>query len=149
MKRFPTIPEYADVVRMMNIRHQLNGADIPVLTFKGAVKKEGENCSIVKFKDGTYKFYNRNTELSLDKDCQDFMNQMLSKNYQGLFDDIEFNEYYGIYGEWCGGGILSDKNMAISSIPDKIFVIFTIRIDDKFYELSEFSNAQNNADTPW
>ena len=99
----------------------------PTILFRGTVKIHGTNGSISATKNGNsidYKFHSRENVLSLEEDNAGFMRNMISKNYQDLFKDIEFNDRCVIYGEWCGKGI--QKNMAVNKL-DKMFVIFAIK----------------------
>lgn len=153
MKKYTDIPQFRDVVREVKLHHDYNGKDdngnatylhktpYPTLKFKGTTKKHGTNSAIVKYADGRYEFQSRERILSTDEDNQGFMTEMLKKDYQKLFDGIVFNDYCAIYGEWCGEGIM--KGVALNKLP-KMFVIFSIKIDDVYVDLENYAHLQNN-----
>jgi hypothetical protein len=152
MKKFTEIEQFRNVIRQVKDSHDYAGKNddgkaifnhttpYPTMKFRGTVKLHGSNSSIVKYADGTYKFQSRESELSLTEDNYNFMNEMIKKDYQKLFDNIQFNEYCAIYGEWCGKGI--QKKVAISQLP-KMFVIFAIKIDGLYKDMSNFAHIKN------
>lgn len=119
----------------------IHTCDYPILSFEGTVKLNGTNAAIVKYKNGEYKFQSRERELSLDFDNDNFMKEMSNKDYQKLFDKIQFNDYTVIFGEWCGKGI--QKGMAINQLP-RMFVIFDINIDGQYQDIKDYSFIQDN-----
>lgn len=119
----------------------IHTCDYPILSFEGTVKLNGTNAAIVKYKNGEYKFQSRERELSLDFDNDNFMKEMSNKDYQKLFDKIQFNDYTVFFGEWCGKGI--QKGMAINQLP-RMFVIFDINIDGQYQDIKDYSFIQDN-----
>jgi RNA ligase len=125
----------------------------PTLKFRGTVKCHGTNSAIVKYKneidfihnDNTlnyhYEFQSRERTLAIDCDNNCFMISILKKDYQKLFEGIEFNNSCAIYGEWCGEGIQS--GVAISKLP-KMFIIFAVRIDDVYQDMENFKYLKND-----
>lgn len=117
MKTFTDIGQFRNVVRDVRSSHDYNGKDengdtiyahtspYPVLRFRGTVKLHGTNSGIAKYSDGRYEFQSRERILAIDDDNAGFMNEMLKKDYQSLFNYIKFNDSCVIYGEWCGQGI--------------------------------------------
>lgn len=152
MKKFTEIEQFRNIIRQVRDHHDYIGKNdegkaifnhttpYPTMKFRGTVKLHGSNSSIVKYADGTYKFQSRESELSLTEDNYNFMNEMIKKDYQKLFDNIQFNEYCAIYGEWCGKGI--QKKVAISQLP-KMFVIFAIKIDGIYQNMINFKHIKN------
>lgn len=150
MKKYSDIPQFRNVIKELRIRHDYKGRDgtdqpiyqhtepYPTLRFKGTVKLHGTNAAIVKYKDGTIQFQSRENTLTLEKDNAGFMNSMSSKDLNFLFDGVEFNDYFAIYGEWCGGNI--QKGVAITGLP-KMFVIFACKVDDVW---SDYTKSDNN-----
>ncbi len=153
MKKFPSIDQFRQVIREVKSHHDFIGKDdngdviykhtsaYPTLTFKGTVKLHGTNSGIVKYKD-RIEFQSRERVLSLQQDNSGFMLAMSNKDLNFLFDGIEFNDHIAVFGEWCGSGIQS--GVAISKLPKKMFVIFGYLVDDKWIDVRErFDNDQN------
>ena len=150
-KTFTEIDQFRSVVREVKSHWDYSGKDdngdaiyshkapYPVLTFRGTVKLHGTNSSILKYKNGEYKFQSRERTLFIDDDNAGFMRNMVSKDYFKLFDGIEFNDYCAIYGEWCGQGI--QKSVAITELP-KMFVIFAVKIDDVYQDMAKFTHLK-------
>lgn len=145
MKKYPSIEQFRNVIRNVKAIHDYQGKDsegkaiyqhkenYPTLKFKGTVKLHGTNASVVKYKNQKYvQFQSRERVLSLNDDNAGFMNNMITENLDFLFNNIEFNDYIAIYGEWCGGNI--QKGVAINGL-EKMFVIFGIMVDDAWVEL--------------
>lgn len=151
MKKFTDIPQFRNVIKELRFRHDYKGKDstdepiyintepYPVLKFKGTVKLHGTNAGIVKYSDGSLEYQSRENVLSLDSDNAGFMNAMVSKNLDFLFNDIQFNDYIALYGEWCGGNI--QKGVAITGLP-KMFVIFGCKVDDEWIEFKRSDVTQ-------
>jgi len=131
MKAFHKIYQFHNVIKSIKYDHQEEKI-YPTITFIGTVKIHGTNAAIVKYIDGHFEFQSRGRILSLDNDNYDFMSNMINKPYSYLFNDIIYKEYCVIYGEWCGEKI--QKKMGIS-LCSKMFVIFAIKIDDKYIML--------------
>ena len=152
-KSFTEIGQYRQVVREVKSHHDYSGRDqngdaiyshtspYPTLRFRGTVKLHGTNSAVVKYGDGHYEFQSRERVLSLEEDNSGFMRNMMTKDYQSLFNGIEFNDYCAIYGEWCGQGIM--KGVAISGLP-KMFVIFGVKIDDNYKDIMDFFEVKNH-----
>jgi len=155
MLKFTEIGQFRNVIREVRTNHDYQGRDAednpiyehispyPVLEFRGTVKLHGTNSGIKKtLKDDTfeYTFQSRERELSIDFDNAGFMNAMLSKHYEGLFDGIDFEDSCVIYGEWCGGTI--QKTVALNQLK-KMFVIFAVRIDGEYKNLEDFPQLRN------
>lgn len=101
------------------------------------------NSAIAKYPDGTYQFQSRERELNLtekDGDNASFMRTNSEKNYQKLFEGIEFESHCVIYGEWCGGNI--QKTVALNKLP-KMWVIFAVKIDDVYQDMNDFKHLMN------
>lgn len=151
MKKFPSIEQFRNIIRFVRERHDFQGKDetgepiyqhtspYPTIKFKGTVKLHGTNSAIVRYNDGRTEFQSRERVLNLNDDNAGFMREMLNKHTDFLFDDVEFDEYIAIYGEWCGTGI--QKGVAISELP-KMFVIFACKVDDNWIEFNKSDSDQ-------
>lgn len=154
MKKYSSIEQFRNVIREVKTRHDYKGKDengnaiyhhtdnYPTLKFKGTVKLHGTNSAVVKYSDGRIEYQSRERILSLDQDNAGFMNDMVQKDLDFLFDNIQFNDYCAVYGEWCGGNI--QKGVAINGLP-KMFVIFGLKADDKWLDLPQnlYANEKN------
>ena len=144
MIKYPSTEQLRHIVREVKSKHDFAGktddgqafycnkTPYPVLKFIGTVKVHGTNAGIIKHKDGSLSYQSRSRELSLEEDNAGFMESMIRKNLDFLFDRFNFNEHIAIYGEWCGGNI--QKGVAISGM-QKMFIIFAIKIDEEWVEL--------------
>jgi hypothetical protein len=106
--------------------------------FANGVLVHNSNGSVVKYKDRV-EYQSRESVLSLHEDNSGFMNSMITKNLDFLFEGIEFKEDIAFYGEWCGKGIM--KNVAVNQLP-KMFVIFGCKIDDVWVDMVRQDNEQ-------
>lgn len=150
MKPFPSIDQFRQVVREVKSHHDYTGKDeqgnaaylhstpYPKILFTGTVKLHGTNAGIVKYKD-RIEFQSRERVLTLQQDNSGFMLAMMNKNLDFLFQDIEFDEYIAVYGEWCGQGI--QKGVAISNVP-RMFVVFAMNIDGEWHTIGRYDNDQ-------
>jgi hypothetical protein len=155
MKKYTDIGQFRNVVDAIQSTHDYIGKDsegkamfqhtspYPTVKFKATVKTHGSNCSICKYKDGTYTFQSRESELTLLEDNLQFMNTMQLKDYKKLFENIEFENYCCIYGEWVGKKIQS--KVAVSKI-ERTFIIFAIKIDDKYKNIADYPQLSLHSD---
>ena len=152
MLKYPSIEQFRNIIKTVRSNHDYKGKDndgntiynhdspYPILTFKGTVKLHGTNAAVVKYKDNdTFVFQSRERELSLTSDNAGFMLNMSGKNLSFLFDGIEFENHIVVYGEWCGGSI--QKGVALNQLP-KMFVIFGVKVDDKWIDIVKHDNEQ-------
>jgi CxxC motif-containing protein len=162
MKTFTEINQFRNVIREVKSHWDYQGKDnngntiylhdkpYPTLKFRGTVKNHGTNSAIVKYKNWDnddnllvpmykYEFQSRERVLTLTEDNCGFMNEMFNKNYIKLFENIKFEKYCAIYGEWCGKGI--QKGVAISELP-KMFIIFAVKIDDIYQDIENFKHLK-------
>lgn len=151
MKKYPSINQFRHVIEEVRAISDYQGrdengnaiylhtSDYPVLKFKGTVKCHGTNSAIVRYSDNRTEFQSRERVLSLESDNAGFMNFMIDKNLDFLFENIKFFDYCAVYGEWCGGNI--QKGVALNGLP-KMFIIFGIKVDDEWIELPK--NLHNN-----
>ena len=108
-----------------------NNDPLPVLNFIGTAKVHGSNAGITYYKS-TDKLIaqSRTRQLSLDHDNMGFYSYVLKNEsyWKHLCWDLIKKTNYDsvtIFGEWCGPGIQS--GVAVSKLPKKIFIIFSIR----------------------
>lgn len=151
MKKFPSIEQFRNVIRDVRTNHDYQGKDesgepiyrhdspYPTIRFTGTVKIHGTNAAIVKYADGTYQFQSRERVLSLNDDNAGFMATMQDK-VEPLFNNIQFDDYAAIYGEWCGKSI--QKGVAVSELP-KMFVVFACKVDDEWVDCSGIKDRDN------
>lgn len=139
---YPETIQFRDTINYVNRYMQNNFVDDPdrsrTLKFTGTVKIHGTNAAIVYQRNLGYWCQSRNRVLSIINDNADFAQHMESLAEQFLTQYVLFHcsilgEYYQegstivIYGEWCGGNVQGQANVAIQGLP-KMFVIFKIKI---------------------
>ena len=131
---FPKIGQYhATVKTARNL--QMKFGDIGPLHFRGYVKLHGTNSSIVADSDGNVHAQSRVRIIDTENDNAGFAEFTESVKWDGLIGSVivslpdKYNDaILSIHGEWCGGGLT--KGVAISSLEEKIFVIFGMKIHD-------------------
>lgn len=147
MIKYPSINQFRNVIKSVEQKTRWVGFDengepkfnrdveLPTLKFRGTTKLHGTNAGIVKnIETGEITFQSRERELSLLQDNAGFMLYMSSKTdvINHLIDTI-VSEYtcidkptkVAVFGEYCAGNI--QKGVALSQLPEKMFVIFGVR----------------------
>lgn len=150
MIKFPSIDQFRVVCRAVREHHDYAGKNdagepiyqhrsaYPVINFTGTVKLHGTNAGIVKYID-RIEYQNRERVITPDNDNAGFAAAMTEKDLSFLFNDLEFNDYIAVYGEWCGAGI--QNGVAITQLP-KMFVIFAWKIDGKWVNIRRYDPEQ-------
>ena len=143
MKAFTSIESIQIVYRELKKRLSYRGRNengeviystelptLPVVSYVGSVKIHGTNASVV-YRDGKIVPQSRSRELTLQSDNAGFAAFVLKhrESWETILSSIK--EQYNcnevvVYGEWCGPGI--QKGVGISSIPEKVFVLFSVKI---------------------
>lgn len=112
--------------------------DYPVITYAATHKVGGTNTSI-GLNNGVYFYQSRNdilAENTATLDQNEFRSTYEKVNLSGLFKlvSVKYNtnpeDEIIIYGEWCGSGI--KDNHSISRANTKQWIVFAIRINDKY-----------------
>ena len=104
----------------------LNGNS--TVLYRAKVKLHGTNAAIQCHADGRVIAQSRTSELSVGNDNAGFAAWVKAHEEYWRADDSpsgDLRRGMVIYGEWIGPGI--QKNVAVSSIPEKSFVIFAAR----------------------
>ncbi len=139
MIKFPSIEQFKNVIHEVTSDTRYSGKDesgkaiynnvqLPVLTFFGTTKTHGSNGGISYYKlSDKIIAQSRSRQLSLDHDNLGFCAYVLKHEdyWKNLCKNI-VKEYDSVtlFGEWAGPGIQS--GVAVSLIPNKIFIIFSI-----------------------
>eukprot|EP00798_Chlamydomonas_sp_ICE-L_P001081 gene1081-biopygen2444 len=144
---FPPIQQFRNVLKELPY---VFGSAIPqMLKFRGTVKLHGTHSDIVRhFITGTPDFVDtiqsRNRILSVDNDNQGCHMFLTEKKYSDLFDRIQAIHVADIIsnivvcGEYCGKGVQS--KVALCKLA-KMFVIFAIRIDYEWVDMTKYSTV--------
>lgn len=133
MEKFESIGQFRDVIKSVNDHCKKFGKEKPILKFVGTVKIHGTNAAVNVDCNDNIVFQSRERELSIESDNAGFC-MWGNRNKDILMQTIQnvrqkftnFSKRIVIYGEWCGPGV--QKGVAVSQIPNKIFVIFNITI---------------------
>lgn len=138
--KYPSTPQFRNVVKEVREHCDYHNIPYPTLEFEGTVKLHGTNAAVgYNYHDKVMWCQSRNNIITPEKDNAGFANWVEDNKtafdliFQYL-DSPEDNEVI-IYGEWCGGNI--QKGVAITGLP-KMFVIFAIKIDDVWADMSCF-----------
>lgn len=152
LHKFPSIEQLRHVVRAVRHRVRYIGddedgeplyneeLDLPTLKFKGTVKLDGSNASIIytwNDLDFKYDFHTQsrrkiitpeNDNYEFSKFVHDIDTDFLLGQVMKSVTHIGYTpQIVKVYGEWCGHNI--QKNTAVSKL-DRMFVIFAVKIDD-------------------
>lgn len=150
MIKFTDIEQLRNVISDVRSNYDFQGKDenntpiykhlnpYPIISFLGTIKCNGSNASIILYKDGHYEFQSRDTILTEQEDSIGFRNAIINTPYQQLFNNIKFNEYCAIYGEWY---LLFNNTKKKSKY---IFVIFAVKIDDVYQNFENYKHLQIN-----
>lgn len=119
--------------------------------YRSKVKLHGTNAAVQVHLDGTVVAQSRSAEISVANDNAGFARWLASTNPQ----DWSAAKGLIIFGEWCGPGV--QKGVAISQVPQKIFVVFAARllndedslIADPDYLQGLVNNIPNVYVLPW
>lgn len=136
--KFPSIEQFRTVVKVVRDRARHNGEPLPVLQFNGSVKLHGTNSGVLKDpRTGEIWCQSREQIITPERDNAGFarfISELPGKGIDTYFNiaagvygmtNINQGDLIGIYGEWCGQGIM--KKVAISQL-SKRFVVFGIKI---------------------
>ncbi len=139
---FPSIEQFRHVLKELPYVFGSNDLVPEKLRFRGTVKLHGTHADIVRHFDSKKDvIQSRNRILSADSDNQGCYNFLNPKNFAKLFNQIQtiygsdIKSHIMICGEYCGKGIQS--KVALCKL-DKMFVIFAIRIDYKWVDMSDY-----------
>lgn len=138
MVKFPSIDQFRNVVKQVRDRAKYHGQPLPVLQFNGSVKLHGTNASVIKDpRTGEIWCQSREQIITPEKDNMGFarfISELPGRGIDTYFNiaatvyghnNIKQGDLIGIYGEWCGQGVM--KGVAISQVP-KRFVVFGIKV---------------------
>jgi hypothetical protein len=126
----------------------------PTLKFTGTVKLHGTNAAIAYQKNVGYWYQSRNRVITSINDNFGFAEHMDSLAETFFAEHVlphcpAISEYHEqgstivIYGEWCGGNIQDQSNVAITGLT-KMFVIFKIKIISRIKgSLTSGANARD------
>ena len=159
MIKFPSIDQFRNCIKAVSMQSRYVGKDaddnpiydaskkLPTLKFRGTVKLHGSNAGIVLTGD-ELSYQSRERVLSLEFDNAGFMLYMKQREaaVRAMMNCIRIHANapdatVAVFGEWCGQGIQS--GVAISQVP-KCFVMFAIKVNDDWQDMSEFEELQLN-----
>ena len=147
MIKFPSIEQFRNIVTTIDSRYNFTGLDEngnavydpslpkPVITFKGTVKLHGTNAGVSYNNEAGVWAQSRENIITSQKDNAGFAFFVESNDtvFRELFDIIATHNNIDCdtntnssYGEWAGKGI--QKGVGISSLPDKTYFVFGVKI---------------------
>ena len=129
---FPSIESFRKVVADVrkNVDYHGNPYPYPVIEYVGRPKLHGTNAGI-RFKDGQLYPQSRSRTIDNMSDNAGFAAWVKAneKQLMALMTPLTESNDFTVYGEWIGPGI--QKNVAINEIPEKSFVVFAYRDNEK------------------
>lgn len=143
MYKFSDIEQFRHIVKRVKkhtkyLAYEKDGKDAvieyPIIDFIGTVKLHGTNSGIKRHK-GVITAQSREREITAEDDNYGFAKFVSERNQVALntlFDRISTkpDDIVTIYGEYIGKGI--QKKVAISKLEKRQFVIFNVKINDKY-----------------
>ena len=142
-----TIINWPEIVSFHNLRKQLGVipahdpglGKISKVNYRSKIKLHGTNAGIQHHSDGSVVAQSRTTILSPTQDNFGF-GKWVKENEEYWTVNNSTGHYRSgliIFGEWAGSGVNKD-DVAISSLPQKIFVVFAAqKMDDPTYFITE------------
>jgi len=134
MEKFGSIEQFKNVIQSVRRHSDKFEIPIPTMKFIGTVKIHGTNAGIVVDKNQNVIFQSRERELNIGSDNAGFcawgitQKNLFLADSEIINDDFPGFEKIAFFGEWCGPGV--QKGVAVSQLPEKIFVIFNITLID-------------------
>lgn len=147
---FPSIQQFRNIIK--ELRYVFGETSPNKLKYRGTVKLHGTHADVVRhFSNDGFNdvIQSRNRILSAEHDNQDCFCFLSSKNFSRIFDMInnvheaEVKSHIMICGEYCGQGIQS--KVALCKLT-KMFVIFGIKIDHQWMDMSKFKDVYCTSD---
>ena len=144
MKKFTEIEQFRHVIANVKRRWSYE-RKLPVLNYTGTVKLHGCNAGISRV-NGKFKCQSRNGLIDVSSDLfgfAKFVEQIDHEKLHDLFNKISGNQNDSItiFGEWIGKGI--QKAVAVSQIPTKQWVIFSVILNDEYVEFDKDLNIED------
>lgn len=120
---FPSIEGFHNVVKMVDNYPHLNPG---TLSYKSKVKLHGTNSGVRITKDGVTA-QSRTRDITPNDDNMGFAkwveaNKKCFENLRWML--LNDDDCIVVFGEWCGPGIM--KGVAVNSIPNRVFAVFSI-----------------------
>lgn len=129
-RKFASIVQYKDVIKLVRDHAKYNNKPLPTLTFEGTVKLHGTNAAVgYDAKTGEIWAQSRERIITPFDDNAEFAKHVLAnvdlyRTYLEQFGS-ETSEVV-LYGEWAGPGI--QKAVGISEIEEKAFFPFDLKV---------------------
>lgn len=134
--KWPSIEGFSHIHRAVELYAERTGSTTVAhngpIRYRPKVKLHGTNAGI-GLSDGAVSPQSRTSVLSVENDNAGFA-RWVEENGAGwtaLAATVPAGSTMTIFGEWCGPGI--QKGVAVCDIPEKIFAIFSVQIDDLVY----------------
>jgi len=137
---YPETQQFRQTIRAVSDRVQFvdkeKGYDrtikLPIIKFRGTVKLHGTNSGVCfNTKTGDMWAQSRENIITIEKDNAGFAFFVESKKevFKHMFSTIKTDaDIISIYGEWCGQSI--QKGVALSQLPNKMFVVFGVKLSN-------------------
>lgn len=153
MSGFPSIGQFRNAKAEVKWRAQYVGKDedgnpltdesipLPTLRVVGTVKIHGTNAGVA-LRNGEVIAFSRNQEASTIGGLYGFSEFVRNNDqaFRDLFKMVD-NTSAEFRGEWCGKGVPTGK-VAVNDL-EKMFVIFGVLIDDKWYDIRSFRDVES------
>lgn len=119
--------KWPDIESFFNVRRSLEKIDFhPKIKYRGKVKADGTNASVIITRDGKFAAQNRSRIITPQDDNYGFA--AWAYQYEDYFKSLDLpTADVTIFGEWAGKKIQS--GVAISQLDKRVFAVFAIQYD--------------------
>ena len=113
------------------------------LSYRAKIKLHGTNGGVVIDPNGKVTAQSRESVLTPKNDNNNFCKECVLANEE-YWTGLARRATTTVFGEWCGPGI--QKNTAINMIPEKLFAVFAIQLEDDNVDEFGYSHAKTIID---
>ncbi len=134
--KWPSIESFAHVRKAVDLYGERVGETSAghqgPIAYRAKIKLHGTNAG-VGLSGGDVTAQKRGGIATLEQDNAGFAAWVHKHRdyWDGLRDKLPQGDSVTVFGEWCGPGI--QKGAAICGIPNKMFAVFAVRVDDQVY----------------
>jgi hypothetical protein len=140
MIKWTSIGGFHNVNKLLEVYPNLNNGEV---TYRAKIKLHGTNGGVVIDPNGKVTAQSREAVLTPKNDNKNFCKECVLANEE-YWSGLARSETITVFGEWCGPGIM--KGTAINKIPEKMFAVFAIQLEDDIVDEFGYPHAKTIID---